>query len=98
MNEEQPACGRCKQIGCNGNCKIPPLPSKFQMAANLVQATIEHAKTGFANVDNTTQEGRLEICKGCEFYLAAQDRCSKCGCYVQSKSAWKSSHCPIGKW
>lgn len=91
-------CGQCKRGGCSGNCSVPQLPSKIQMAKNLAHAITEHAKTGFANVEKPLQEQRLEICKGCEFYMAKEDRCAKCGCHLKSKSAWKSSHCPIGKW
>ena len=92
-------CQFCNGQKCNGQCRDNQnLPSKTEMASNLIKATKEHAKTGFAKVDNDEQQKRLEICQGCEFYIPSQDRCSKCGCYLKSKSAWKSSKCPIGKW
>jgi hypothetical protein len=97
-------CELCNNEGCNGACKRTrqevqhQLPSKFQMAKNLATATAEHAKTGFAHVTSEEQQARLEICKGCEFYKEDDDRCLKCGCFLKSKSAWKSGKCPIGKW
>jgi hypothetical protein len=97
-------CELCGKGGCNGACKRTrrnvqhTLPSKIQMAKNLASATVEHAKTGFANVTSDEQQARLDICKGCEFYREADDRCLKCGCFLKSKSAWKSGKCPIGKW
>ena len=92
-------CKFCNTEDCQGECRNQQsLPSKIQMAKNLASATKDHAKTGFAQAQDELQAERLEICKGCEFYIPDQDRCGKCGCYLKSKSAWKSSKCPIGKW
>lgn len=97
--EAQGRCALCNNRGCSGECRNnQQLPSKIKMAKNLISATKEHAKTGFAKAGNELQAERLEICKGCEFYIPDQDRCGKCGCPLKSKSAWKSSKCPIGKW
>ena len=98
-NKEKGRCALCNNRGCSGECRNnQQLPSKINMAKNLVSATKEHAKTGFAQAENELQAERLEICKGCEFYIPDKDRCAKCGCHLKSKSAWKSSKCPIGKW
>lgn len=97
--EEESRCQFCGDRNCSGECRnSQQLPSKIQMAKNLASATKDHAKAGFAQAQDELQAERLEICKGCEFYIPAQDRCGKCGCYLKSKSAWKSSKCPIGKW
>tara|TARA_A100001201_G_scaffold108250_1_gene92582 strand:- start:1421 stop:1783 length:363 start_codon:yes stop_codon:yes gene_type:complete len=97
--EEKSRCQFCGEKTCSGECRnSQQLPSKIQMAKNLASATKDHAKTGFAQAQDELQAERLEICKGCEFYIPDQDRCGKCGCYLKSKSAWKSSKCPIGKW
>lgn len=74
------------------------LPSKIQMAKNYASALSAHARSGFQHATTEEQKARLEICKSCEFYILDQDRCAKCGCPLKSKSAWKSSSCPIGKW
>ena len=92
-------CQFCGEKDCDGTCRnSQQLPSKVQMAKNLASAAKDHAKTGFAHAENEVQESRLEICRGCEFYIPEQDRCAKCGCYLKSKSAWKASRCPVGKW
>jgi hypothetical protein len=70
----------------------------MKMAKNLAIASKDHVKDGLAQAQEELQAERLEICKGCEFYIPEQDRCGKCGCFLKSKSAWKSSKCPIGKW
>ena len=92
-------CSFCNGQGCTGQCRNnQKLPGKMEMAKNLAKATKEHVKSGLAQAENDLQKKRLEICQGCEFYIPEQDRCGKCGCYLKSKSAWKSSKCPIGKW
>jgi hypothetical protein len=96
---EKKGCQHCGNGRCNGECRNKQkLPSKIQMAKNLTQASVEHAKNGFANVTSEEQQARLDICKSCEFYIPEQDRCGKCGCYLKSKSAWKSGKCPVEKW
>lgn len=41
---------------------------------------------------------RLAICEGCEFFIAAERRCSRCGCNMDIKSGFRSVQCPVGKW
>lgn len=41
---------------------------------------------------------RLEICKSCEFYKHATNRCGKCGCFMSMKTTLKKASCPVGKW
>jgi len=97
--EKVKACSYCAGKGCTGECRVSQeLPSKIQMAKNLAASTMEHARSGFAKVAEEEKQVRLEICKGCEFYREEDDRCLKCGCFLKSKSAWKSGKCPIGKW
>ena len=100
VEEPKKDCEGCKNKNCQGGCqkKKHELPPKLQMAKNLAKATVEHAKSGFAHATPEEQAARLEICKGCEFYIEEKDQCSKCGCYLKSKSTWKSGKCPIGKW
>ena len=79
------------------DCK--KLPSNATMAANLAKAVAKHALTGMQH--RTTEEAKTifdTLCTPCEFFIAATKRCSKCGCYLATKTAWKSAHCPINKW
>jgi hypothetical protein len=97
--EEESRCEFCGEKDCSGECRnSQQLPSKMKMAKNLAIASKDHVKDSFAQAQEELQAERLEICKGCEFYIPEQDRCGKCGCFLKSKSAWKSSKCPIGKW
>ena len=40
----------------------------------------------------------MDICKKCEFFSARQERCKKCGCWLDHKTKFSASTCPIDKW
>lgn len=74
------------------------LPSKLQMAQNFVRASAAHLRDGMVNVSSELQKSRLDICAECPFVTKDGSRCVKCGCFLESKTRWRSSACPIGKW
>lgn len=41
---------------------------------------------------------RLKICKKCEHFIPARCKCEKCGCFMDYKTFFLDSSCPIGKW
>jgi membrane protease subunit (stomatin/prohibitin family) len=41
-------------------------------------------------------KARMDTCGACEFYK--NNRCTKCGCFMEAKSRLSSLKCPIGKW
>lgn len=49
-------------------------------------------------VDDETKKNRMDICKKCEFFSARQERCKKCGCWLDHKTKFSASTCPIDKW
>ena len=77
-------------------------PSLLQQAVNAthaVGAVVAGAVRGEpVSVPQEEQDRRLAICHACEFWDAAQERCSKCGCFGQWKTWLGSQKCPIGKW
>lgn len=53
--------------------------------------------------DKVTREGRLEICKHCEFkksflIFKKYGRCSFCGCFNRKKTKYIFEECPKNKW
>jgi hypothetical protein len=82
--------------------KRPAMPDAKTMAVNLLQSTksvIEHFKsTGQLLVSEEKSNERMEICKGCDLYVADSIRCAKCGCNMFVKTKLQSMVCPIGKW
>jgi len=78
--------------------KLPPswkMPSRRKQMRNLGR-TIRDIANDPRLVSELTKQGRLEICRSCEFYVGA--RCAKCGCHLVAKAKFRSSKCPIGKW
>ena len=78
--------------------KEEKLPSTMQMAKNFIGSAAKHVKNGLKNVDTDKQKERLAICAECPHIVENGSRCGKCGCFLQVKTKWESSSCPIGKW
>ena len=80
----------------------PNMPSLSQMAKNLGQDVLKNvqsvAKGNSLGSDDAEANRRKTICNSCEFFNKAQERCSKCGCYMAVKVYLKASNCPVGKW
>jgi len=101
---EVPVVGVAPPEQPKGPLEVPPVGatevevSLWQQAKNLAAASIAHAQSGFGHVSPEEKQRRLSICDGCPFLIRDQNRCSKCGCQVQAKSSWASSHCPELKW
>jgi hypothetical protein len=80
----------------------PQLPSIANMAFNVGQSIARNVQSVAAgnslNLPADEANKRLNICKGCEFFLSEQSRCSKCGCYMAVKTYLKAERCPVGKW
>jgi hypothetical protein len=76
----------------------PQLPSKMQMAGNFIKSAAKHVANGMAHVTSEIQEQRLKICNECPFIVENNSRCAQCGCFLEVKTKWASSSCPIGKW
>lgn len=76
----------------------PKLPSIIQQAKNLASATVAHVANGMKTSGREEKERRLSICQTCPYLIAESMRCGKCGCHLETKASWESSHCPIGSW
>jgi hypothetical protein len=76
-------------------------PSLGQQAYSFGKAVASECRSISEGVDPVTDEAksaRLAICAGCEFFIASETRCSKCGCKLTAKVAMRSQSCPLGKW
>jgi hypothetical protein len=87
------------------------LPSLMQMAKNAAGAITEEAKAIAHNdppVSIEEQNRRMDICRACEWFTPnikelpeekrKQERCVKCGCFMNLKKKLRSQHCPMKKW
>jgi hypothetical protein len=90
-------------ICLNDNCEDEhDLPSTGEMAKNLFDTGKDILMGVVAGegvmVDEAVKLARLDTCHACEFFIRDSERCSKCGCFMKTKTAFKKATCPIGKW
>jgi predicted ABC-class ATPase len=76
----------------------PKLPSKLQMAKNVVAAGAQAVSSGFKKVSEIERLERLVSCDSCEHIIRPEFRCSLCGCWTSYKSTLEAWHCDIDKW
>jgi len=76
----------------------PPLGSQLLSLAGAVVAECGAAIAGEPFVTEQQKSIRLSICEACEFFTPHNRRCSRCGCWMDSKAGLRSQDCPESKW
>lgn len=82
------------------NENLESFPSVFQQARNLAKQAwlsgvdVAKGKPLLSTAEKAAE--RIKICEGCEFFK--ENRCIKCGCFMNAKIHLESSRCPINKW
>ena len=69
-------------------------PGLAQKASNLTHAATEYILDGLVNVSEEEQQRRMSICMECPLFNKEQQTCRLCGCYMKTKSKWRSGKCP----
>ena len=72
------------------------IAEQMRMPVRFVAEIAEWGAGGFEFATNHRE--RMAICRECEFYLAEQEKCKKCGCYMNAKTKLETAKCPVGKW
>ncbi len=91
--------GVCLEENCEDKLEMPPTTD---MAKNLFDSAkgiiggVLNGEQVFVSEEEKAR--RLEICGACEFFEKVKSRCSKCGCYMETKAKFNSVKCPIDKW
>ena len=81
-------------------------PDIKEQGKSLAKFTVSVVKSAVINtgtdssvfISKDKQKERWDICKVCEHYSKNQQRCKKCGCYLEYKIKFGVSECPIDKW
>lgn len=74
------------------------------MSYNLLDLAKDTITGNVMYVNQETLQYRLTICKSCEYRIppiinaGTTGTCGKCGCFLDSKSQYVQSECPIKKW
>ena len=78
----------------------PEMPSAGQMAKNAAGSFTRNLASVMQgnpiNADPDVIAERKRICSQCEHMH--NNRCGKCGCWLQYKAALRAEKCPINKW
>lgn len=49
-------------------------------------------------VPDDIKSSRMSTCRSCEKFLPETSRCAECGCFMNAKTSFAPSSCPLGKW
>ena len=93
--------GVCLEPECNDEVQ-PELPSFTDMAKGFF-GSAKDVVSGVVHGEGVmvTEEvyiNRMNICNGCEFFRHEDKRCSQCGCFMEAKTRFKKTYCPVHKW
>jgi hypothetical protein len=69
-------------------------PTIIEQAANLFSSTAEHFADGMSNVSEEEFNRRISISNQCPLFIANEEKCMLCGCYMNTKAQWRSGKCP----
>lgn len=76
----------------------PPRGTQVRSFVSAVAAECGAAVAGEPAIEPEQKAERISVCEGCEFFIVADRRCSKCGCWIDAKAGFRSQQCPEGKW
>lgn len=76
----------------------PPRTAQLRSFVGGLTAECGAVLAGEAAVSEDEQARRIAICEGCEFFFAADRRCSKCNCWMDLKSKLRTAVCPETRW
>lgn len=98
----QAAIEAMRAAGCfEDQPKYPPLAEQVGSALGAVGRAIGAGLVGLQVVRSGDEIAKcLAICRECEHFVAAEGRCSVCGCYAALKVRLAQEHCPLSepKW
>ena len=76
----------------------PPRGMQIRSFAGAVANECGAALAGESAVEAEEKARRISICEACDYLVATDRRCSKCGCWVDAKAGFRTQQCPEGKW
>ncbi len=76
----------------------PSLAVQAHSAAAAVAAECDAVLSGKTAIDDVTRATRIAACEQCTFFIVADRRCQKCGCWMEIKTRFRTAKCREGKW
>lgn len=94
--------GVCLEPQCNDEEPPKELPSFTDMAKGFIGSATDVVTGAIKGkgvmVIEEIYNQRMDMCQKCEFFIKDSKRCSQCGCFMEAKSRFKNTYCPVGKW
>jgi hypothetical protein len=95
--------GVCAEPECNDEVEPPKnMPSAYNQLKGFLSSAKDIVGGVMAGegafVTEDIRNDRLKECHSCEFFDNRSERCSQCGCFMNTKSMFKKTYCPVGKW
>lgn len=94
--------GVCLEPKCGDEEQPKELPSFTDMARGLLGSAkdivggVVHGEGLLVTEEIYTE--RMSMCNTCEFFRKEDKRCTQCGCFMEAKTRFKKTFCPVGKW
>ena len=90
---------RIQKLQGSNKPNMPSIPTMDKNFGGSVVRNVQSVAAGNSlNLSPDEANKRLSLCKGCEFFNSASERCTKCGCYMAVKTYLRAERCPVGKW
>lgn len=81
------------------NMRTPEPEVKPEKESFNIYHVVKDELTGNATyVDTDEQIRRVTICDTCPRLFTLTRNCKECGCFVDLKTKYEKSTCPLGKW
>jgi len=86
--------------------KIPAAPVSYPSTSQVIKNAVSSISQNLQQVisgngimvEASVADARLAICQKCDFFEKNNNRCKKCGCYMEIKTKLKVEKCPERKW
>jgi hypothetical protein len=91
--------GVCLEPECHDEPKLPSLTDMAKGFVGSAKDIISGVVAGEGLIaSDEVYNHRMKVCGGCEFFIKEDKRCSKCGCFMEAKSKFIKTNCPMDKW
>ena len=88
----------CLEPKCEDN-SAPSITDMAKGFLNSAQDVISGAISGDGVLaSEEVYNHRMSICNSCVYFKQQENRCTQCGCYMEVKTRFKKTFCPIHKW
>ena len=75
---------------------VPPMKTQVANLLGDLHKVIKNEQGQPILASEETVKARMNICKSCGLYK--DNKCTKCGCFMEAKAKFTALKCPIDRW